>query len=139
MIPVTLVLKSLHHCLVRRIEQTTKKYGLTGVQFLILQYLLENRDKDVYQKDIEKFINVRRSTATGILQNLTHKGFIKRVENLNDARLKKIVLSEKVEVIIKDFDKEMERIQQQVEKDITKEEKEIFLNVANKIQRNLEN
>lgn len=42
---------------------------LSGPQGLILIYLCEN-DEEVYQKDIEKYFNIRRSTATGLLNSL---------------------------------------------------------------------
>ena len=45
---------------------------LSGPQGLILIYLCEN-DEEVYQKDIEKYFNIRRSTATGLLNSLENK------------------------------------------------------------------
>lgn len=133
-----MVLKSLHHCIGRKIEQVSKKYGVTGVQFFVLTYLIQNENKDVYQKDIEKFLDVRGSTATGILQNLTQKGFIERMSSDSDARLKKIVLCEKAKSMINDFEIEMKELQEYVEKDIEESEKEIFIEVVEKLKHNIE-
>ena len=38
--------------------------GLTGPQGLVLGYLYDHQDKDIFQKDIEATFNIRRSTAT---------------------------------------------------------------------------
>lgn len=136
---LVVVLKSLHHCIGRKIEHVSKKYGVTGVQFLVLTFLLKEENGEVYQKDIEKFLDVRGSTATGILQNLTQKGFIERSSSSEDARLKKIVLCEKSKGMIKEFEDEMNLLQENVEKDISLEEKQMFKEVVDKIKHNLEN
>ena len=45
--------------------------------------------KIVFQKDIEATFNIRRSTATGLLQCFRGNGFVKRVSVDYDARFKK--------------------------------------------------
>lgn len=139
MISITLVLKSLHHCINRKMEKISKKYGVSGVQFVVLVYLLKNENIDVFQKDIERLIDVRRSTATVILQNLTQKGFITRENSEKDGRLKKIALTEKAKGMVKEFEQEMIKLQDIVESDISLEEKENFVKVSEKIKDNLEN
>ena len=69
--------------------------SLTGPQGLVLGYLYDHQEHDIFQKDIEAAFNVRRSSATGLLQCLEANGFIERVSVAYDARLKKIVLTEK--------------------------------------------
>ena len=44
---------------------------------------------DVYQKDIESFFKLRRSTVSSQLDTLEKKGLIQRVPVSHDARLKK--------------------------------------------------
>ena len=50
---------------------------------------------DIYQKDVEKEFQIRRSTATGTLQILEKNGFIRREPVKQDARLKKLVPTDK--------------------------------------------
>ena len=50
---------------------------------------------DVYQKDVEQEFRIRRSTATVMLQSLEQKGYLVRVASTEDARLKRILLTEK--------------------------------------------
>ena len=43
-------------------DEVTRKNGW------IIGYLADNRDKDIFQKDIENKFSIRRSTVSGILQ-----------------------------------------------------------------------
>lgn len=111
---------------------------LNANQRFILNYVImsHKNKKDIFQKDIEKELNVRRSTATVMLQTLEKKGFIKR-ENVDyDARLKKIV------PIFLPNNKEFKNTVKEVEKKaingIDKKDLETFSNVLNQIQKNLE-
>lgn len=53
--------------------------GLTTMQKHVLKFLLlESLHKVVYQKDIEEEFQIRKSTATGMLQLLEKNGFIVR-------------------------------------------------------------
>lgn len=52
---------------------------LTAMQKHVLKFiLLETLHSDIYQKDIEEEFQIRKSTATGILQLMEKKGFIYR-------------------------------------------------------------
>lgn len=137
MISIVLEMKSLYHAVGRMIDQQTKTLDISGVQFFVLKFLMENENKDIYQKDIEKLLDVRRSTATAILQNLTHKGFLKRESSSNDARLKKIIISDKTKLLVKEFDEKMKMVENNIEKTLTDKEKETFSNIVEKIKDNL--
>ena len=74
--------------------------SLTNMQRHVLHYiLLQSMSRDIYQKDVEAEFQIRRSTATGILQLLEKNGFILRKAEDRDARLKKIVPTEKAEKV----------------------------------------
>ena len=68
---------------------------LSGPQGLILIYLCEN-DEEVYQKDIEKYFNIRRSTATGLLST------VEKIDN-HVIQLEKIMLDGIDEKEVKQF------------------------------------
>ena len=70
-------------------DEVTRKNGW------IIGYLADNRDKDIFQKDIENKFSIRRSTVSGILQLMEKKGYVKREGVAYDARLKKLTLTEK--------------------------------------------
>ena len=80
----------------RSLDKGTSKYGITGVQSRILGFVYCNsKERDVFQRDIEEELDIRRSSATNVLQLMEKNGYIKRESVSKDARLKKIVLTEK--------------------------------------------
>ena len=71
------------------IDHDTIAYGR------ILSYIDRNKDHDIYQKEIEQHEEMNKSTISMILTNLEKKGIVKRESVESDARLKKIVLTER--------------------------------------------
>ena len=70
--------------------------GITGVQGLVLHYIiLHDAAGAVFQKDVEDAFSMNRSTATGILQLLVKGGFLRREPVDYDARLKRLIPTEK--------------------------------------------
>ena len=70
-------------------------YHLTPSQFKIIKYILMFPPNAVRQTDIEEHFELKNPTVTGILQNLEKNGWIKRVQNPEDARSKVISATEK--------------------------------------------
>lgn len=68
---------------------------LTGMQRWMVHYIYMHPDEEIYQKDIEKIFGIRRSSATEVLKALENMGMITRTPLERDARLKKIVLTDK--------------------------------------------
>ena len=66
-----------------------KKFGLTGVQIQIIDYLNHlPQNQFVYQKDVEHEFNIRRSTATSVLQKMEENQLIMRNVSPSDSRIK---------------------------------------------------
>lgn len=111
---------------------------LAGMQGPIVGYIhFHSRDKDVFQKDIEQEFKIRRSTATVMLQGLEQKGFIVRQPVEYDARLKKIVLTEKAVQDHMRIRQQIEAFHEELEAGITPEEKQEFFRILDKISANL--
>ena len=80
----------------RSISKEAAQYGVTGVQSRIIGFIYHKSDKkDIFQRDIEEELDIRRSSVTSVLQLMEKNGYIKRVSVSVDARLKKIILTEK--------------------------------------------
>ena len=90
------------------------------------------------QKDFEQEFNIRRSTASNILALIEKNGLITRESVPYDARLKKIVLTQKALDIQCIVDKAFENLEETIKKDITDEELQMFFRVIDKINNNLE-
>ena len=67
----------------------------TGMHGYLLRYLYENQERDVFQRDIEKAFSISRSSVTVTLQLMEKNGLIRRESVVQDARLKRIVLTQK--------------------------------------------
>lgn len=133
-------IRKLHCMLTKNLELRVRAAGIDEVTLMhgwILRYLFENREHEVFQKDIEKYFSIGRSTVTGIIQIMEKNGYIRRESVKSDARLKKVVLTEK------GFDNHyaMEQIVLELEEEIldgiSLEELMLFYSVSRKIQKNL--
>ena len=93
------LINKLSHQLKRQMCIQEEEDSLTtNMQRLVLHYILfESLKRELYQKDVEKEFQIRRSTATGTLQILEKNGFITRKPVEKDARLKKLVPTAKAE------------------------------------------
>ncbi len=92
------MLKILSNLVRRKIENELNQRGmeLTSSQARIIGFVYrQSQLRDVYQRDIEVEFDIRRSTVTNTLQILEKNGYISRVNVDEDARLKKILLTEK--------------------------------------------
>ena len=86
----------LSHSIHRKIAREASQYGLTGVQARILGFLYrESNKRSIFQKDIEEELDTRRSSVTSVLQLMEKNGYIDRVSVCEDARLKKIILTDR--------------------------------------------
>ena len=137
---VGFVIRCLHNKIGRAIFSISgKEFGetTTPMQGWVVRYLYENRDKDVFQKDLEARFSVRRSTMTSILQLLEKNGLIVKEDVPTDKRLKKLLLTpaaiEKQERMKKCIDE----LDKRLKENISDEEMKVFLSVAEKIGANL--
>lgn len=57
---------------------------LSGVRGMVLGDIVraERQGRDVYQRDIEQWFNIRRSSVTAMLQGMEQDGFITRLKRL---------------------------------------------------------
>ena len=68
--------------------------NVSGTNVFIFVHLYNNKDKEIFQKDIEREFGMTRSTASNILALMEKKGLIKRIPSLVDKRLKQVVLTD---------------------------------------------
>ena len=109
---------------------------LSGPQGLILIYLCEN-DEEVYQKDIEKYFNFRRSTATGLLNSLEKNGYITKEPVENDKRMKKIKATEHAYSTVEKIDNHVIQLEKIMLDGIDEKEVKQFRDTISKMTLNL--
>ncbi|MDD3340105.1 MAG: MarR family transcriptional regulator [Lachnospiraceae bacterium] len=112
---------------------------MSGMQGWIIKYLAhQDQTKDFFQKDIEKKFDIRRSSATGVLQTMERNGLIRREPVESDARLKKLVLTQKAIILHQQIDKRFDRFDEKLHGGISQEELEVFFRTIDKVKKNLE-
>ncbi len=110
--------------------------GITGLHHMVIGFIEHSEGKDVFQKDIEERFNVRRSTASGILSLMEKNELIVRESVVEDARLKKIVLTPKAYALHEDHWQKILQMEAGLEEGLSKEELETFFIIAEKILEN---
>lgn len=110
---------------------------LTGTHGYILGYLARHADRPVYQRDIESHFGMRRSSVSNVLSLMERNGLIERQSVPKDARLKRIVMTEKGHGLHADTVKAFTRISKQALAGVDEAQLDVFYEVLNTIQRNL--
>jgi len=134
-------IRTLSHLIKRQVDQTVfqgREKPATGMHGWVIGYLYENRDKDVFQRDLQEQFSIRRSTVTGILQLMEKNGLITRTSVEQDARLKKITLTPKAVEMHEQIIKGIQAVENKVSAGLTPEEKKTFIGLCEKIRSNLE-
>ncbi len=140
-LPTAILIKILSNHIKRNLDSAAAQgplKNLTGTQIQIIGYIQHAAKSDVFQKDIETKYSIRRSTATGILQLLEKNGLVTREPVDYDARLKKIVLTEKALTISRQAKRNVSELEEHLTKGISAEELAIFRSTICKMKANLE-
>lgn len=106
-------------------------------QILVIQYLLDNMDKDISQKELENVLNIRKSTMSGILDTMEKRNIIKRVLSLNDGRSKIIKFTDENIKRHKEVIEKMKKINDIITSNISSEKLDIFFEVLDVMRENL--
>lgn len=77
------VKKSVSTCQKSGVDEVTMMHGW------IIRYLYENREQDIFQKDIEQRFAVGRSTVTNLIQLMEKKGIRKKRIGKTGCQVKK--------------------------------------------------
>lgn len=120
----------------RRIDTFSSKGALSGAQGRALHFILAQTE-DIFQKDIEEEYSLRPPTATELLKKMEQNGFIRREATSYDARLKKIIASEKALQYKEQVMIDITSLEEDLTKGISSAELEIFFQVTEKMLSNL--
>ncbi len=107
-------------------------------QLQVIQYLLDNPNKDVTQKELECLLNIRKSTMSGIIDTMEKKNIIKRVSSVVDGRSKVIKFTDDNIKRHKIILEKMTKINSIITSNISSEKLEIFFEVLDTMRENME-
>lgn len=125
----------------RRLDSSavmTMSKNITGTGGWLLGYLYANRDRDIYQRDVEKEFSIRRATSSKVITRLEDKGFVRRESVDCDARLKKLVLTEEGIKIQRDVCRELDDFDEKLISVLTEDEQKTLFELLGKIKDSLE-
>lgn len=115
-----------------------EKAGITHMQGWIIGYLFRHSGTDVFQKDLEAEFHIARSTASEILQLMEKKGLITREPIPRDARLKRLVLTEKATAFQMEIIDNFDRLDLLLRDGISQEKLDTFFEVVEQVKINIE-
>lgn len=129
-------ISKLSNKLRRKIDAFSSRGNLSGSQGRVLHFILAQRG-DVFQKDIEEEYCLRPPTATELLKKMERDGLIHRETMPNDARMKRITVSEKAlhykDIVIADIT----NLEDELTRGISRDALDTFFSVIEKMLDNI--
>ena len=110
---------------------------ITDAQGRILRYLYYHQDQDIFQKDLEEKLCVRRSTISRFLSSMERQGLLIRQGVAQDARLKKLVLTPLAIRLHHEIEERVSQVDALIVQGLSKQEVDVFRCVMKKIKSNL--
>lgn len=127
-----MIRRSVINCSARKELDT-----LTGTNGWIIGYLAHNRDRDIYQRDIEAAFSVRRSSVSKVITLMEQKGLIERLPVEGDGRLKRLTLTPQALELHKSIESEIDAMEERLTSGITDAELHAFRDTIEKMKNNL--
>lgn len=138
---ILLKIKTLHKLVMRDFLETNEDLRNikhpTPTQIQIMYYLINHQNEKVYQKDLEKVLNLKRATISGVLKTMEKNNLIERNTSEEDTRVKQIILNKKTKKIYEESRKKFLALEHTITKDLSQEEINQFLSVIDKMINNL--
>ena len=138
---IGLLIKLVDNRIKKAINKNLIRFNLTATQEKVMGsiFRMQEHSKDVFQKDIERELDLSNPTVTGILKRLEEKEMIKRIPSSEDARYKCLTLTDKgLDVIHECMDFGVNYIEKKLTKDMTEEELNTLRTLLNKVIDNMD-
>jgi DNA-binding MarR family transcriptional regulator len=136
--PIGKILQSTANRFRRLGDENLLKQNVTLSQLRVLAFVSKRKENFVYQRDLESVFQIRRSSVAGILKNMEKSGILIREDSMEDARVKRILLTDKG----KELDRDLRHFLHSLEEDMlcgfSDEEKESLRSMLLRMNENLE-
>ena len=129
--------KQINNVYEKEFNNRLRKLGITSSQFEVLDFLLQSSKDQVTQRDIERALNLKNPTVTGLLKRLDEKGFILSVPSGKDKRCKNIYLTEKAYDIQKRMEVHRKKLDKMLTLGMTEKEAEALYRMLNRVLYNI--
>lgn len=134
-------LRVLNHMIKRRADAAiAAELGgeVTEMQGCVIGFLHHNRGRKICQKDVETQFCITRATTSKMLTLMEKNGLVTRSAVRDDARLKRLELTERAENIARQVECGLDELEARVMGDMTAEERETLLRLLGRLQENVQ-
>lgn len=138
---ISFELRFINNQIKRRINSIPilQSNDIKGIYGHVIGFLVENSHREVYQKDVEEHLSIRRSSVTNLLSQMEKAGLIERHSVDGDGRLKRVALTQKSLDIHESIDCEMSKIEIKLRDGMSEDELDTLFRLLDKIKSNVEN
>lgn len=129
------LIKHLHKMFEQAINENMTQVNMTRSQMEVLGYAYIKSEKgiEVNQVDIEKDLNLKNPTVTGLVSRLEKKGYMKREKSSKGPNYKSIIVTEKGKAIIENGKEITDKVEKEMFSVLTKEEKNELTRLIKKV------
>ena len=121
------------------IELSEHELGdMKGPQSMALGYLIRASAQDeIYVKDLEKYMKIRKSTASELVSRLEKNGYVKTEKSQKDGRLKRLIVTEEGHEAHDRILQFLQEIDDRLVEGLSKEEVDTFVNLLDRLIQNM--
>ena len=134
-------MRYFNRCMKRLIDQKNRAreetYGMSMTDGWILRYLHEHEGEEVFQKNIETDLHIKKSALTQQLNEMEAHGLIRRSISKHDSRYKCISRTDKALEIHQQIMDEIEEHEKLMRKGIDEEDLAVFSRVLDHMIQNI--
>lgn len=135
--PIGFLIKQINNVFEKELNDKLKDTGITSSQCAVLDYLFHTSKEEVNQRDVERNLNLKNPTVTGILKRLDEKGFVFCVPSNKDKRKKIIYLTEKAYDIRRRMESDRRKLERELTRGMTRREREALQRSLEKLLYNI--
>ena len=134
-------MRYFNRCMQRLVDQKNRAreetYGMSMTDGWILRYLHEHEGEEVFQKNIETDLHIKKSALTQQLNEMEAHGLIRRSISKHDSRYKCISRTDKALEIHQQIMDEIEEHERLMRKGIDEEDLAVFSRVLDHMIQNI--
>lgn len=136
-VTIGFLIKQINNGYEKEFNKRLRTLGITSSQCEVLDFLFTSSQEEITQRDIEKALNLKNPTVTGLLKRLDEKGFILSVPSNKDKRCKNIYLTEKAYDIQKRMELNRKKLDRMLTLGLNKKETAALEKVLEKVLYNV--
>lgn len=129
------LIKHLHKLFEQAINKKMVSANITASQMEVLVYVYFKNDEglEVNQVDIEKNLNLKNPTVTGLISRLEKKGYLKREKSSKGNNYKSVVVTESGKSIIENGQSLVSEVENEMLSPLDENEKKELIRLITKV------